>query len=376
MASAHGSKSTVNPQKSAIAMMAAIGTVGAAVIGVTPTQLNSLPTRVAVPVPVQLTAAQSALEAAAVGMVKNLLAVGSTGTSAAALKPAVAVDALTSAAAISPTSIIQQIIDGVGLFLFGPGSTSLIGLTTQVGYVANSALIGVDGAVYQASNALASAVAGAASGLLAPAAGIPPVKAVIAAVSTLLQNLVPPPNGLLSASGGFGFQLPEIPLNLLTIAGSPIKAIGLAVQAFFANLQGASVAAVKNSVAAIPKATMLALAPTSATGRTETAAETPTSGDATSDKTTASGDTKPGKRSKPSHVKADPTTTSDPVTTPDAHTKSGPATKSDKAGTSDSESSKSDGAKASHRGSGPRHAASGNAHRTAGAHSGGTHAGK
>lgn len=383
MASAHGSKSTVNSQKSAIAMMAVAATVGGGAAGVTPAQLNSLPTRAAVAVSVQLTAAQSALETAAADMVKSLLTVGSTGTSAAALKPAAAVDVLTSAAAISPTSIIQQIIDGVGLFLFGPGATSLLGLSRQVGVVANYALIGVDGAVYQASNALASAVTGAASGLLAPVAAVPPVRAVIAAVSTLLQNLVPPPNGLLSVSGGFGFQLPEIPLNLLTIASSPIKAIGLAVQAFVAALQGAtgtSVAAVKNSVAAVPKVdaktTALALAPTSATDGTKTTAETPKSDGAKSDKTTQSTDTKLDNRTTRSHAKSDPATTLETNTTPDVSTEPDPATKSDKAGKPDSKSSKSDGAKASHRNSGPRHSASGNTHRNAGAHSGGKHSGK
>ena len=380
MASAHGGKSTVNSQKSAIAMMAAVATVGAGVIAVTPTQLSSLPVRVAVPV--ELTAAQSALQTAAVDMVTSLLTVGSTGTPAAALEPAAAANVLTSAAAISPTSIIQQIVNGAGLFLFGSGSTSLIGLSTEAAFLVNSALIAVDGRLYQVSNAIGSAVAGASSGPLAPVAGVPPVKAILAAVSTLLKNLVPSPDALESVSGGFGFQPFEIPVNLQRIVTSPINAIGLAVQAFVANLQGtagASVAAVKNSVAAVPKTdantTKLALTPTAATDSTKTTAETTNSRDRKSGETTKPGDGKPDQNSTPSDSTTDSATARGTNTTPDTHTKPDPTTKSDKAGKSGSKHSKSDGDKASHRGSG-RHSASGKAHGNVGAHSGGRHAAK
>ncbi|MGB8403620.1 MAG: hypothetical protein WCE30_06020 [Mycobacterium sp.] len=121
---------------------------------------------------------------------------------------------------------------------------------------ADLGLIAVDGGLYQGATTAGTTVTNSLTKLLGPVAGAQPVKAVLTAVNTFFQNVVVPPNGLEGLSGAFGLPPLAIPINLFRMATAPINAVSLAVQAFVASLQGksaASSAAVKNSIAAVPK---------------------------------------------------------------------------------------------------------------------------
>lgn len=238
MGSAGAQSHRVNSSKSAIASIAAVAVVGAGVVGVSPSYSPELP--IVASVPVKMTAAASAFQSVLTQFEQ---------TAAGAVNSAVV---LNPAAALSPGSILQNL----GLFLFGPGSGSLLGITNQLAFAANNAVIGVDAALYQVATSLGTGLTGGLSSALGPVAAAQPVKAVLTAVNTLLQNIVLPPWALQFASGGFGFQFVSLPVNIVNIVTAPLHAVALAVQSLFASLQGKSVASAAlaaNSVTAVPK---------------------------------------------------------------------------------------------------------------------------
>jgi hypothetical protein len=187
-----------------------------------------------------------------VTLVKSLLSLGSViVTPAAALKPAATSNVVANAAAITPSSIITQIVDFVNSALNAALNTFQVVRTN-----ADLGLIAVDGELYRGARTVGTTVTNSLTKLLGPVAGAQPVKAVLTAVNTFFENVVVPPNSLEGLSGAFGLPPLAIPINLFRMATAPVNALSLAVQAFVASLQGKSAtssAAVKNSIAAVPK---------------------------------------------------------------------------------------------------------------------------